>query len=160
MFLAQIKHWRLQMLNKSKIVKSAKSYIGCPYHHQGRVRDGMDCYGLLKLVADDNGFHFHDYTNYKQRPDPKKLNEVVNKACDEIPISEAGIGDVLVFWIKRGIPQHFGIITEKERGVIRVVHAFSDIKVGNRFGRVSEITLGDKWIKRIHSAFRFKVKIT
>jgi hypothetical protein len=146
------------MLNKEKIVKSARSYKGCPYHHQGRVRDGMDCWGLIKLVADDNDLFFYDETDYKTKPDPVRLMEVVRTACQEISIDDASEGDVLVFWIKRGIPQHFGIITEIKGDVIKVVHAFANVKFGKRFGRVTEITLNEKWMNRIHSAFSYKVK--
>jgi len=98
------------------VVDAARSYLGVPWRHQGRARRvGLDCLGLLVVVAEDLGYYPQDYLCYTREPDPRLLHHMVNEqfnAVDRDPIA----GDMVLvhFHSRRKSPYHFGIITENE----------------------------------------------
>lgn len=56
----------MRKLNRGMIVETALSCVGVPYLHQGRSRDGMDCVGLLVVIANEIGFEYVDYARYRR----------------------------------------------------------------------------------------------
>ncbi len=64
----------------SDIIRTARSYIGTPFHHHGRLKNiGVDCLGLLIGVAKELNLNdkmgrpiqFHDTLNYGVMPNEK-----------------------------------------------------------------------------------------
>ena len=104
-------------MNGAAIVAEAKSWLGTPYHHGGRVkRAGCDCATFIAEVAialglipnidipRESGAHF------LENADPRYLETVLQYA-DEIPEADIQPGD-LVLYRRRDWPifSHGGIV--------------------------------------------------
>jgi cell wall-associated NlpC family hydrolase len=68
------------------VIREARGWKGTPFHHQGRVRAGIDCVGLvivvaraLRLVAPD-----FDFAAYGRCP-TGELDSELRAHCREIP---------------------------------------------------------------------------
>jgi hypothetical protein len=48
--------WGDTRINGRHIIETAKTYIGVPFRHQGRDRQGIDCIGLLIAVGYEYGY--------------------------------------------------------------------------------------------------------
>jgi cell wall-associated NlpC family hydrolase len=113
---------------RALIVECARSYIDCRYRHRGRTREhGIDCLGLLVCVATDLGCEFllkETDDDYGMNPDGYYLVERLSECLDEIPVTEAAAGDiVLCRWHIARPPQHIGIVTLNEPDNLRCVHS-------------------------------------
>lgn len=145
-------------ITREAIVAQARSWIGTPFHHQGRVKGvGVDCIGLLVGIAaelaltDDKGIPLADYDkpNYSPLPDGKNLKSAVSLHLLELPsIGEALLGDVYLFRFQHD-PQHVGILSELPDGAPSIIHCYSNT------GKVVEHRLNDTWRKLIVAAYRF-----
>jgi hypothetical protein len=49
------------------IIAAARSWLGVPWGHQGRTRQGVDCAGLVVLVGRGLGLADYDTTAYGRR---------------------------------------------------------------------------------------------
>ena len=133
------------MVTRDKIVVIARSYLGSPFHHQGRVKDGIDCAGLIFVIGKEIGSPVEDCV-YKRKPTRGIIMGQLGKSLDRIDIESALYGDILVFWVyKKGYDQHLAIKSDKG-----MIHTYADI------GFVAENGLNDFWSKRIMAAFRYK----
>jgi cell wall-associated NlpC family hydrolase len=146
-------------LEPTRIVDAARAYLGVPHHHQGRHRvAGLDCVGLLLAVAQDIGAEWHDLEGYSRSGAETAdlmgyslLRSHMARSLDEIPIEQAGPGDVWLFWVERMlVPHHVAIVTNSDR----MIHAAARL-AGGRPGRVVEVPLG-RWKDQIDSAWRFR----
>ena len=136
------------MISGQLIVDAARQHLGTPFHHQGRApRKGIDCIGLLILIAKDLGYQAHDAVGYSLRPQGKRLENRLAKSCDRVEhLTDAQEGDILCFhFLGKGYPQHVGILTSKG-----MIHTYRDV------GKVVEHTLDDSWMDRLHSIWRFR----
>ncbi len=138
----------------ARIVKAARRWIGTPYHDQASVRGvGCDCLGLLRGV-------WRDVVGPEPMPVPpysrdwgetgpvEVLAEAARAAMQELEVSEARSGDVILFRMRAGaIAKHVGILS----GVGRFIHAYE------RTGVIEE-HLTPAWQRRIAFAFRFPVR--
>lgn len=131
------------MPSPADIVRVARTYLGTPFHHQGRVKGhGIDCIGLVVGVAKELGLPHHDLKGYAREPDGITIMREIPKSLDEI--AEAGIGDVWVF--KFGpLPSHAGIRTD-----IGMIHTYS------LSGKVVEHPLNSTWTRRICGSFTWR----
>lgn len=133
------------MIERTDIVRAARKYLGTPFHHQGRLRGiGVDCVGLLVGVAQDCGIEHVDSMAYNKRPDGKTLQREIEKSCTRIPLTEAMIGDILLFRFL-GEATHVGIMSDKG-----MIHTYQGV------GRVVEHGLRPPWTNRLCGAYRFK----
>lgn len=121
------------VIKRRDIVKAARAWIGAPYKHQGRTRNGLDCVGLLVAVARDVGHPVNAPEAYSDTPQGWQLI----KPCEEQlwrPARQNRLipGDLAVFtgW-HRNEPQHFAFIGNHENGMT-IIHSFS------KFGAVVE----------------------
>jgi cell wall-associated NlpC family hydrolase len=91
------------------IVNEARKYLGVPFHHQARSRkSGMDCIGLLVVVAQDLDIPIKDIANYRRKPDGVSLIKHLDEQLD--PVDALDVGRIVVFWkVKPTYPQHVGI---------------------------------------------------
>jgi cell wall-associated NlpC family hydrolase len=105
--------------------QAARRWLGVPWRHLGRSREGIDCIGLVLLAARDCGIAADDPAPYEREPSSQRLRAGLAAALDEVPIAEARAGDVLVFNL--GLyAGHLGVCAEHpEYRVPSVIHAYA-----------------------------------
>ena len=93
-------------------------YIGIPYAHKGRTMQGLDCWGLIKLIYRDLGTEVRDLDDYEMEG---HLNgKDYFKPKDEwIKSSVPRPYDVALFVNTEGIAYHAGVITPD----LKLIHA-------------------------------------
>ena len=127
------------------VVTAARSWVGVPYRHQGRSRNGVDCIGLAIVVARELGILPPETppSNYTRRPRDGALEAYVVRHCVKLEAPEAGCM-VLMRWAPRAAPSHVGLLTPEN-----LIHAYA----GNE--KVVEHGFRAKWPPRVHSFWRF-----
>lgn len=144
-----------EAMRRARLVAAARGWIGTPYLHQASAKGrGADCLGLVRGVwRDVVGPEPEAPPAYSPDWSEPSREERLWRACArwlrEVPVAEAGPGDVLLFRMRdRGVAKHLGVLTEVGPGDWRMVHAHS--------GRcVAEVSVGPSWRRRIVSTFRF-----
>lgn len=140
-----------------RVVEQARSYLGCPFFHAGRSREGLDCIGLVAMVAHDLGITDFDDLNYSPEPDPAYLTAVLWRfawrtwdATDPFLMDlELIPGDLLQFELC-GEARHVGIYGEDARREGTVIHCYQSA------GKVVEHLFDKHWQKRLFAVYRFK----
>lgn len=131
---------------RDQIIKTAREYLGTPFHWHGRLKGiGVDCAGLELCVAKELGliapdFDFEGYGNY-----PQGMLDTLRQHFEERPIEDREPGDILCFALKVD-PQHAGIMGDWEGA--SVIHC-------SQRWAVTEHVLDDQWAKRIVGVFKF-----
>lgn len=124
-------------------------YVGLPYRAKGRDRDGLDCWGLVRLVMlEVFRVELHSYTAaYATPTDMIEVSAVLKGEIPESgwqPVVDAPrAGDGVVFRLL-GQPWHVGLIVEPGR--------FLHIEEGA--GSVVDRLDSPRWARRIHGIFR------
>jgi cell wall-associated NlpC family hydrolase len=137
------------MTSRDAIVREARSWIGTPFHHQGRVKDvGVDCAGLIIGVAHALGLSDFDYTTYGRAPTGDDLMGSLLRAHCE-PTADAKPGDVLLMRFDLE-PQHVGFLSEGDLGAgeARIVHTYMQAR------KVVEHYIDEVWFARVLGAYR------
>lgn len=145
-----------------EIVTEARSWIGTPFHHQGRVKGaGCDCIGMVlgtlhnagarSRVPDGSGnvmpFTDFDRTDYSPDPNSERLKHTLDQHLIRVPLDSISAGDVLLFKIIQ-LPQHVGIVGDHPSGGLSLIHAYSPA------GKVVEEMLAKGWLSRVVAAYR------
>lgn len=121
-------------------------YIGIPYSFGGDDRNGIDCWGLVRLVLSERyGKHLPEYFH-------DDINEVPGMIRDFVPrtnvykVESPALGDLALFLIG-GKPMHIGIIVG-EPGEPNLLHTL--------IGHDSALDRWDspRWIKRVEGFYR------
>lgn len=124
---------------KATIIKSAKEYIGTPYHYGGMTKRGIDCSALIL-----NAFKNNDLQLPRTSIGQSKVGIKVKKDL-------AKPGDLIFFKTnrRRNRITHVGLITEVMNGKIKFIHASSSSGVMessldesyylNRFAKIKRI---------------------
>ncbi|WP_457650888.1 NlpC/P60 family protein [Profundibacter sp.] len=135
----------------ARIIKSARSWIGTPYHDQASLKGvGCDCLGLLRGVWREmigpEPMPVPPYSRDWGEAGPVEvLVEAARAAMQELDVAEAHTGDVILFRMRQdAIAKHAGILS----GAGRFIHAY------DRTGVIEE-HLTESWKRRIAFAFRF-----
>lgn len=130
------------------IVTEARTWLGTPFHHQGRLKGvGVDCAGLVIGTARALGLcpDFVDQRDYARIPDGR-MRLLLAQHLVKVAKAERRAGDVINFaWARE--PQHLGILTERNT----VIHAYGTD--GN--GKVVETTLTGKHLDSVRGVYRF-----
>lgn len=107
------------------LVEAARGYLGVPWRHLGRSREGLDCIGLVLLAARDCGIAVHDPAPYEREPSSQRLRQELSLVLNEVPIADARADDVLVFNL--GVyAGHIGIRGDHpDYRVPSVIHAYA-----------------------------------
>lgn len=141
------------------ILPTARGYLGVPFKHQGRSRQGADCVGLLVMVARDLGLAHSDVLTYSRNPSPRKMLDSLAVSCERVSGRDAlkldadlsawsvsQPGDIVVYWFSApNRPQH--VAFRSERGML---HTWGSV------GKVVEHGLTDWWLERVHSVWRYR----
>lgn len=135
-------------LTRDKIVSFTRISLGVKWKHQGRdTQVGIDCAGLVVLVARELGLSTYDATNYQRNA---RDGAFVRHFADNMrkkPVFDRKEGDVLLFRDKL-FSCHSGILTRKN-GTEHFVHAYAKYK------KVVEEPLTDEWLSKVSHCFEF-----
>jgi hypothetical protein len=104
------------------IVATARSWMDVPFEHQGRTRHGVDCVGLLVVVARAHKLSKYDFLGYNRRPDGTLLAHFAG-AAKRLQLTAAGPGDIVVLADKNH-PCHAAILAERA-GQRTIIHALA-----------------------------------
>lgn len=119
------------MIDRDAIVAEARSMIGTPWHHQGRLPGvGLDCIGLVVCVLERLGYTAKDRYGYRRAPVPSMFLGAIRENWTEKPIADMEKGDMLLMAPGK-LLQHSAIYAGN--GVI--IHARTHFEV-------EEVTLG------------------
>jgi NlpC/P60 family putative phage cell wall peptidase len=136
----------------------ARTWLGTPYRHQASLKGvACDCLGLVRGVWREL-YGYEPETAPPYRPDwaetgaEETLLAAARRHLVELPLSEAGLGDVLLFRMAEGaVLKHAAIVSaapHSEFVQMRMIHAY--------WGRACvESWLGPWWRRRLGAAFRF-----
>lgn len=134
----------LERVQRDKVVREARSWIGTPYHCQGDIkRVGVDCGMLLVRVFVDTRlfapFDPRPYTDdwYFHRSEEKYLGFVLERTKE---VSTPLPGDMMIFRYGRCY-SHGGIVTGASP--LTIVHAFQPARIVLEEDVASNQALGD-----------------
>jgi cell wall-associated NlpC family hydrolase len=130
------------------VVIEARRWLGVPWRHQGRTRAGVDCAGLVVMVAHALGLSRYDFRGYGRRAHGQAFVEHFQASMDPLRVAEAQPGDVLVF-ADQAYPCHCGFLTEKFEQP-HLLHAHV-----TRRKVIEEPYIGE-WPEKVKFAFRFR----
>jgi cell wall-associated NlpC family hydrolase len=130
---------------RDRFVAAAKSYIGTPFHHQGRLPGvGLDCAGVVVCAAAACAMDIRDVRGYGRVPAGGMLEQAVLDHCDLVPLHGIRSGDIMLFCFLRE-PQHLAVF---DNGML--IHAYSSV------GKVVENSFDDVWHARLRGCYRLK----
>lgn len=103
---------------RDAVVAAARAAVGTPWIHQGRRPGiGLDCVGLLVLVAETLRMPCRDQQGYSPYPDGVLLVDAMLEHLTLLDtIDDARHGDVVVFRIRKH-PQHVAILADRSQAV-------------------------------------------
>jgi cell wall-associated NlpC family hydrolase len=113
------------VIERSTIVATARSLIGTPFRHQGRDERGLDCAGLLIVVAWRCGIWpaGRDVNGYGRIPDGRTLRALCDESMTPIERDALTPGDAILVCWRDGLPQHLGIAGDYRHGGLSMIHA-------------------------------------
>lgn len=135
--------------------EAARTFMDCPWRHQGRRREGMDCLGLCVLSLRLMGHEpKNDRTDYGRTPHNQRLRAgLIAELGEPVPLSELAPGMIVTLrW--SGEENHVAITTPHPDYGLGLIHCYSVAPGGQRGGRVIEHGLTDDWRDLIVEAWR------
>lgn len=142
------------MTSRADVIAAARSWEGVAWRHQGRSREGgIDCVGLIIMVARDLGLSGYNDIPYGRRPNPQQFMDRL-KVGGAIPSSlpQMKAGDMVI--LRDYAPVHCGIIGYLD-GDETVIHSHQPRKRVIEDG-LDATPLGvPSWRTRIVSVFQF-----
>ncbi|MBP0480988.1 NlpC/P60 family protein [Sagittula salina] len=142
----------------SRVVATARRWIGTPYVHQASVRGaGCDCLGLLRGVwREIVGAEPEDVPPYSRDwSEPEGDERLWRAGRDHLrakALGDAAPGDVLLFRMREGaVAKHVGFQTETG-AVATFIHAYTG-------HGVIESALTAAWARRVVARFAFPTEI-
>ena len=138
---------------REQIVAAARTQIGTPFRHQGRLPGkALDCAGLVIVAAQSIGATYADQQGYDRRPSGGLLEAALDaQPClERVEIRDRQAGDVLLMRFASD-PQHLAIYA----GLVDVYQAEGIIHAWMQARKVCEHHLSDEWFERIVRVYRF-----
>jgi cell wall-associated NlpC family hydrolase len=139
-------------MTRDDIIAAARSAVGAPFRHQGRMVSGVtDCVGLAAHVCDQLGIAYSDQSGYSRMPS----NGLLEAALDGQPFlslvnGPLSPGDLILLRIRRE-PQHVAIFA----GYNPLCEAETIIHADASIGQVCEHLFTQKWRSRVVRSYRF-----
>lgn len=134
----------------------AMRYEGVPFQHMGRSVRGLDCVGLLVMVARDLGLDPIDSDHYGREParnnNSFQLADYLRRNLGEPVNRPYRVNDVLLMRLRpRFAPAHVGIVAPHEHG-LAVIHSYGQI------GRVVKQRIDERRHNQIVEVFEWPAK--
>lgn len=141
------------MTTRAEVIAEARRWIGTRWRHHGRDAGGLDCVGLLIVVARSLGLVpgatldeiDRQVAGYPRYPRGDMLRRLLLEHLRPVDVTRPA--DVLLFRIDAE-PQHVAVVAEHPSGTFSIVHAYAP-----RPHRVIETILDDTWRRRMVAAF-------
>lgn len=131
------------------IVAIAKGLVGVRYRHQGRNQFGLDCAGLVIMIAHLLDLTDKDTTAYSRRPNATEFTAfMIEAGCIQLPVAQLAHGDI-VRLNTSGWPVHLGVYEIDHRGRGWYTHAFLPYK------KVTRAPFTDVVRRNLSSVWRF-----
>jgi len=129
---------------KQKIISK---YLGIPYKNNGRSMEGLDCWGLIKLIYKDMGYDLFDLEEgYDMDWSKKGKNYFIdNYHKDWTQYKTPKFLDVVLFKNGKDIVNHAGIFLDSNR----FMHT---CKAGTVISRLSDA----RWENKLEGFYRLK----
>jgi hypothetical protein len=109
---------------RNDVVEEARRWIGTRWRHQGRNEHGIDCAGLIIVVASKFGLQDTNPNNYPRRTSGDKFVEYFRAAgMVDVPFTHRLPGDVILTRAS-GFPCHCGFFSQK-RGEDHYIHGYA-----------------------------------
>jgi hypothetical protein len=107
----------------------ALRYLGTPFRHRGRTVSGLDCVGLVVLVARELGLEVQDLKLYGREPTGELLQGIFREHLG--PPKPAGrpleIDDVLLLQLPGQLDQgHAGLVCPHPYGQ-GIIHSYAEV---------------------------------
>jgi len=112
------------------VTRVARSYIGTPFHHMGRLPGvGLDCVGVLICCARELGLVAPDFDIPAYTPTPDGITMLAWAKQYMTPLSREEIrpGNVILL-ITDTEPQHLAILGDYLHGGLSIIHAANSAK--------------------------------
>lgn len=115
------------MTVQQDMLAEAKKLIGTPYKDKGRDEGGIDCAGLLVLVARRLELPHYDSLDYARRPSPIELKRVLDnmpqleRLADKWAWETGDIGN----FSTDSHPVHLGILERDEADRWFIIHSWA-----------------------------------
>lgn len=141
------------LVNPLDVVRTAQSYVGTPFHHQGRTPGSeLDCVGTIVCSCQAHNYPIKDFRAYGRDADSKELLRQLRLYFNQKTNLVIEVGNILVFWLThRTIPQHVAWAI----GGGRMVHAYGGGKV--REEAISQPqSAAMNWEKHLYLVFELK----
>lgn len=133
------------MTTRAEVITELRTWIGVPWRHQGRSRFGIDCIGLVTVMAamleGSEVVAQHDRMDYARTPNRYDLAGVFDVFCDRIMFDAVQDGDILVF-ADGPYPCHVAVAATLD-GRRSMIHAAA------RLRKVSEELVTDFWRSKL-----------
>ncbi len=138
----------LTTADRERIVVEARTWLGTPFHHQGRAKGvGVDCAGVAVGVAKACGLEWADARGYGRIPHRGLFSATIDAVTEPVELADVHPGDLMVFaW--RDDPQHVAIVSNAQP--LRIIHAWQQA------GACVENGFDDTWRSRLTGCRRFK----
>ncbi len=147
-------------IKRSAIIAAARSWLGTPFMHQGRVkgsRGGVDCLGVVLCVLEEVGAigasqtpeswtRLPEFTQYGREPANGKVFAGCVQYANMKPFSEAKQGDILALRAPSE-PCHVAFVSE-HGGKHYMIHAYNG---GSK--KCVEHIIDGVWHERIAGVF-------
>lgn len=99
-----------EALTRQSIIRTAREFLGTRFLHQGRnPATGLDCVGLLIVLAQRLGYPHQDVAGYRRTPSADTIRQMLLLNCDEIPLGEIRDGDIYLMRLGGIKPRHVSI---------------------------------------------------
>lgn len=132
-------------MKPQRVVDEALTWRRVPFHHQGRVRSGVDCLGLVIAVAGGLGIlpAGADRTDYGHNPDGAELVGALERYCTPLAAPQPGCVAV-IRWRREA--RHVAIVGGSP-AALTLIHSHRS------FGGVVEHSLTRAWRSRCLAFF-------
>lgn len=132
------------MISVDQLVTQARTWVGVPFHHQGRNRFGVDCVGFPECVLRELGElpeGFRVRLDYGRLPRRQDLVEGLRKWCEPSGVIPGAL--LLIKWERVPYPSHVALYTGET-----IIHAARQNK------GVIEHRYAEPWVSRTVSAWK------
>lgn len=138
---------------RAAALAAARGWLGTPYRHQASVKgEGVDCLGLVRgiwrdLYGTEPEVAPPYSADWAEVGGEEVLLAAARRWMTEVPVTQAGAGDVLLFRMSPGAPaKHCAVLSDIAGPEPRMIHAY--------WGRsVVESWMGSWWRRRLVAAF-------